>query len=195
MSLQEHVYKLLIISSSDGFSKAVKATLPKLRFQEIVTVTGETAARRLLSDYHFDLVIIHSPLPEDTGIRLAVDLCSDKTTTALLVVASDLYHGIYREVSPRGVMVASRPLPRNILLQAVDDMCAYSERLGRLAKTSTSLESKMKEIRIVNRAKWILIDQEGMPEQEAHRFIEKSAMDTGKTKSEIAEEIISKYNQ
>lgn len=92
-------------------------------------------------------------------------------------------------------MVASRPLPRNILLQAVDDMCAYSERLGRLAKTSTSLESKMKEIRIVNRAKWILIDQEGMPEQEAHRFIEKSAMDTGKTKSEIAEEIISKYNQ
>ena len=93
MSLQEHVYKLLIISSSDGFSKAVKATLPKLRFQKIVTVTGETAARRLLSDYHFDLVIIHSPLPEDTGIRLAVcDL-------VCLCSAADVIFPVYRPES------------------------------------------------------------------------------------------------
>ncbi len=43
-------------------------------------------------------------------------------------------------------------------------------------KTAT-LEEKMEEIRLVNRAKWILIDQLKMTENEAHKFIERQAMD------------------
>ena len=48
----------------------------------------------------------------------------------------------------------------------------------------------MAEIRLVNRAKWILIASRSMDEAEAHRWIEKQAMDRCLTKREIAEEII-----
>ena len=48
----------------------------------------------------------------------------------------------------------------------------------------------MEEIRIVNKAKWILIDREHMTEEEAHRYIEKTAMDMCVSKRTIAEKII-----
>ena len=52
----------------------------------------------------------------------------------------------------------------------------------------------MEEIRVVNRAKWMLISKCGMTEEDAHRFIEKQAMDRCVPKKEIAETIISKYS-
>ena len=55
------------------------------------------------------------------------------------------------------------------------------------------LEEKMEEIRIVNRAKWLLISQLNMDEPQAHRYIEKQAMDRCVPKRRVAEEIISTY--
>ena len=51
----------------------------------------------------------------------------------------------------------------------------------------------MEEIRLVNRAKWLLIGELNMTEQEAHRYIEKQAMDRCVTKRVIAEQILSTY--
>ena len=56
-----------------------------------------------------------------------------------------------------------------------------------------SLETRMEEIKIVNRAKLILVERLKMSEPEAHRFIEKSAMDRCVKKREIAENIIKTY--
>ena len=56
-----------------------------------------------------------------------------------------------------------------------------------------SVEEKMEEIRLVNRAKWILIEQQNMSESDAHRHIEKQAMDLCTSKMEIAQKIIHTY--
>ena len=53
-----------------------------------------------------------------------------------------------------------------------------------------SLEEKMEEIRLVNRAKWLLIERRGMDEPTAHRYIEKLAMDRCVTRRVIAEAIL-----
>ena len=51
----------------------------------------------------------------------------------------------------------------------------------------------MAEIRLVNKAKWILISELKMNEPDAHHYIEKQAMDRCITKQTIAEEIIQTY--
>jgi response regulator NasT len=53
----------------------------------------------------------------------------------------------------------------------------------------------MDAIRIVNHAKWLLIDPLRFSEQEAHQFIEKRAMDRCMSKRAVAEEIIATYNK
>ena len=51
----------------------------------------------------------------------------------------------------------------------------------------------MQEIRIVNRAKWFLISELKMTENDAHRYLEKQAMDRCISKKAMAEEIIKIY--
>ncbi|MBQ3283679.1 MAG: ANTAR domain-containing protein, partial [Atopobiaceae bacterium] len=82
------------------------------------------------------------------------------------------------------------PTARSLLALALGWMRAASERLVRLEGRALSMEEKMSEIRLVNRAKWILISDLGMDEPAAHRFIEKQAMDRCVTRREIAKEII-----
>ncbi|MFR0902788.1 MAG: ANTAR domain-containing protein [Anaerovoracaceae bacterium] len=48
---------------------------------------------------------------------------------------------------------------------------------------------------MVNKAKWLLISRLNMEEKEAHRHIERQAMDRCITKRDVAEEIIQKYRQ
>ena len=60
------------------------------------------------------------------------------------------------------------------------------------AKQAT-VEEKIKEIRLVNRAKWLLIECLNMTEAEAHRYIEKQAMDLRFSRREAAESIIKTY--
>ena len=52
----------------------------------------------------------------------------------------------------------------------------------------------MAEIRLVNKAKWLLIGELHMDEPDAHRYIEKQAMDRCISRREIAEEIIKTYS-
>lgn len=62
-----------------------------------------------------------------------------------------------------------------------------------LHKKAMSVEEKMEEIRTVNRAKWLLIENLKMTEPDAHRYIEKQAMDRCVTKREVAEGILRTY--
>ena len=67
------------------------------------------------------------------------------------------------------------------------------ERLRRMEKKTASIEEKMEEIRIVNRAKLLLIEQLKMTEKEAHRYIEKQAMDLRISRAEVARSILINY--
>ena len=111
-------------------------------------------------------------------------------TAVLLLVRAEVLGEIDERVYRRGVFTLAKPTSKQTLAEAVRWMRAARERLRKSEKKSLTLEEKMTEIRLVNRAKWILITSRSMDEAEAHRWIEKQAMDRCLTKREIAEEII-----
>jgi response regulator NasT len=57
----------------------------------------------------------------------------------------------------------------------------------------TDLKSRLEEIKIINTAKLLLIEHKKMSEDEAHKYIEKKAMDFRVSKIKIANEIIDEY--
>ena len=63
-----------------------------------------------------------------------------------------------------------------------------------MEQKTSSIEERMEEIRIVNRAKCLLISKLKMTEPEAHHYIEKNAMDNCIRKKEAAENIIHLYS-
>ena len=56
------------------------------------------------------------------------------------------------------------------------------------------MQEKLQQVRLVSRAKCCLIAERGMSEAEAHRYIEKNAMDTRRDRAEIAQEILDSYD-
>lgn len=193
MSLQEPIYSVLIVSASDAFNQAIVPLLPDSKFDPIRIETSVNAAKRAMADRAFDFIVINSPLPDDAGVRFAMELSGVKTTVALLMVRSELYATTFNRVAEYGVFVLSKPTSKPIVSQSIDWMVATRERLKKLEKKTMSTEEKMQEIRIVNRAKWSLIENLKMTEADAHRYIEKQAMDRCVSKREVAEEIIRIY--
>ena len=75
----------------------------------------------------------------------------------------------------------------------MDWLKATRERLRNMQTKTLSLQEKMEEIKLINRAKWALINSLGMTETDAHRYINIQAMDRCVTRKEIAENIIKIY--
>ncbi|WP_122642340.1 ANTAR domain-containing response regulator [Luxibacter massiliensis] len=193
MPLKEYIYSILIVSASDSFNASFIAMLPKKEYSPIDIVQSISGARRKISEREYDFIIVNTPLPDDFGSKFAVDICDGRHTVAILLVKNDIYDGIYDKVQEHGVLTLRKPVSVTIMKQALDWMRVFKHRLKKLEKKNISLEDKMAEIRIVNRAKWVLIDSMNMSEAEAHRYIEKQAMDRCITRREVAEETL-KYS-
>ena len=110
-----------------------------------------------------------------------------------MCVPAGLYEEMYEEVVEHGIFTLTKPLSRPVITMALDWMASARERLRNLEEKTLSIEDKMEEIRLVNRAKWILISELKMDEPNAHRFIEKQAMDRCISRREVAQDIIRTY--
>lgn len=194
MSLKERIYSILVVSASDTFNAALSALLSESSYAPVHIVHNIAAAKRHVTEKSYDFVLINSPLPDDIGTRFAIDLSSSKGTVVLFFAKSDIHAAIHDKVAEYGVFTIPKPISRQILLQALGWMSSARERLRQSEKKSSSIEEKMAEIRLVNRAKWLLISELQMTEPEAHRYIEKRAMDECATKRSIAENIINLYS-
>ena len=186
----ERVCSVLVVSAAEKFEEVLSTLLPASRYSPVKHVSSVSAAKRAWGVREYDFVIVNSPLPDDPGVRFSIDVCAARRTVALLLVAHDIHPEVQAKVSPFGVFTLPKPTSRPLLALALAWMASASSRLGKLEEHALSIEEKMAEIRLVNKAKWVLISTIGMDEPAAHRFIEKQAMNRCITRREVAEEII-----
>ena len=193
MVFQERTYAVLIVSASDKFIQGARSLLPPTDYWPVESAQNAGEARRRMLETVFDLVLIQSPLRDEFGSRLAMDICRSSGAGVLLLVKKELYDDVYAKVMEEGVMVLPVPTSTQIVAHTLRILCAARERLRRMEEKQATVEEKIEEIRLVNRAKWLLIEQLQMTEAEAHRYIEKQAMDLRLSRKEVAENIINTY--
>lgn len=194
MSLKERVYSVLVVSCADSFNNSLLSLLPPSNFNPVITAGSIAEAKRITADKSYDLIIINSPLPDENGFRFAIDCCQTKGSVVMLLVKSEIYTETQDKLGEHGVFTMAKPTTKQAISQALCWMESSRERLRSFEKKNTSVEERMEEIRLINRAKWLLITELKMTEPDAHRYIEKSAMDSCAPKSEIARKIISTYS-
>ena len=193
MVFQERTYSVLIVTASDSFVSNVMPLLPVTDYWPVTTARSVGEARRRIVETDFDIVLINAPLPDDFGMRLAIDICTNSGAGVLLMVKNDLFNDIYAKVVSYGVITLSKPTNMQMVAQNLRILCATRERMRQMEAKQATVEEKIEEIRLVNRAKWLLIECLSMTESEAHRYIEKQSMDERISKREVAENIIKTY--
>ena len=185
------VYSVLTVSANEKFNISLRALLNESKFSPVKTVSSISSARRELLSRSYDLIMINSPLPDGNGIDLAVDICSQSSSGVMMFIKNERFADVSGVLTEYGVLTVPVPTSVSIINQSLRLLCSTRERMKKVEQKTAKLEEKMEEIRIVNRAKWALIDRYQMNEATAQRFIEKTAMDECITKRAVAERIIS----
>ena len=92
-----------------------------------------------------------------------------------------------------GVLVLGKPISRAMFHKAVMLVSAAVSRLRGIKNENDRLQQEVKDIRLINRAKGILMDYLSMTEAQAHKYLEKQAMDLRISKVEVAKRLLSTY--
>lgn len=190
MVFSQQCYSVLLASDSERFNQAITGLLPASSYGPIRIVPSVSAARRAALERVYDLVIVNAPLQDDFGRAFAVAQSGNRQTVVLLLVKAAMQEELHSQVADRGVFTLPKPTTRQALTTALQWMTAARERLRRMEESAQTLDQKMQEIHLLNRAKWLLIQQRGMSEPEAHRYLETQAMNRCVSKRTIAEELL-----
>lgn len=193
MIIDDHSYSVLLVSSSEKISSFLYPLLQQNYCNPIVCCDNISSAKRTLLEGTFDFVIINSPVLDDMGVRFAMDVCAKTNSCCLILAKSELYEEIHFKVLDAGVFVMQKPISNTSIVQAIRWLSAACQRFKSFEKKSLTVEERMAEIRLINRAKWALMENLKMTEPEAHRYIEKQSMDRSISKTSMAEEIIKMY--
>ena len=86
-----------------------------------------------------------------------------------------------------------KPTSKGILLQTLMLLSATIIKKESMREKPKNLKARLEEIKIINTAKMLLIEHKHISEDEAHKYLEKRAMNLRKSKVKIASEIIEEY--
>ncbi len=186
----DRINSILIVSGSEQFAALFQKVLSRKGLLTVDISRSAASARRRVMERSYNIVVINAPLQEEFGHDLALDLSEKGSSSVLMAVPSEVYDTVLENVTDYGVLVLSKPLSGNLADKAVRFLMAEQKRLARLEKRVRTVEEKMEELRIVSKAKLLLIEQKKMTEEEAHRYIGKQAMDHGLSRKRIAEQIL-----
>jgi len=183
----------LIVSYSEEGANFFAELLNAADIYQIVALKSCGEARRLLLERDFDLVIINTPLRDESGESLSRHIASKGISQVILAVKNEYFDEVSAVCEDDGVLTIAKPTSKSVFWFALKLCKSAQNKLKRIQVENAKVKQKIEDIRIVDRAKCILITYMNMSEKEAHRYIEKQAMDMRSTKRAIAEGILKTY--
>ena len=183
--------RILIVSSSESGTKVLTDLLRSAGFENITASSSAADARRRSTIESYDLSIINMPLSDETGKELSFDI-ADKNVSGVITIVNNGHEQIIGSFGrKKGIYIVMKPLNRRMFLDAVVFVLTAQKQKLRLIKKNEELARALTDLKIITKAKFLLMERNGMSEENAHHFIERSAMDQRLSKRYVAEAVIS----
>ena len=188
--MTEDSHSVLIVTKDTKLSQNMSVLLmPPLFEAEVLSDFNE--ARRRVSERVYNIILVD--YNEGEGTDFAID-ASDSLSTILLLTPPSLFEEISYRVEGYGIISITNPFDQFYFYNMLKAAIAVQYKVQVLSSQTTKLKVKMEEIKQINRAKMLLMQNMSMTEPESHRYIEKEAMDRGLKRTAIADEIIKRYS-
>lgn len=185
--------EVFVISSNENFHRYVRENLPDGDFTVTGCADSCTEARQKMMGSRCAVVLINIPLSDECGTELASDLAENTPSSVIAVVKNEQEPEFRQSLEPAGIFVLGRPFPHTSFHQALYDAASAYARTQIMSQENQRLQIKLIDLRIVNRAKYALIQYLGMTEEQAHKYIEQQAMNQRISKRSAAENILKTY--
>lgn len=190
MERAERGSSVMIAAATEKVATQIKGILPS-GFGKVSFQPSMTKVKQKLIEERFDLLIVYTPLPDDFGLQSAMELVGKyPAMSILLLVNKDVYQQALYRSRDAGIMVLARPISTAFFVSAVEMLGVMSNKVQNLLNENAKLQRKLEDERYVGRAKCLLVEKEGMTEAEAHKYLERQAMNGSVTRREVAVRVI-----
>lgn len=187
------MHKFLIVSKNLKNAEGLAKFINSLGYNDVALADSCGKARRALSQRNFVLLIIDTPLADEYGTDLALHASTHYGCGVVLITSYDMEGEIAAKTEEYGVTVLAKPLNTAFLHKMIKMLLYNKRKIDEVSGANLKLQDKLEELKIVDRAKCILIQNLNMTEQQAHRHIEKQAMDLRISKKEVAKNVLKLY--
>ncbi len=179
----------------------IRLDLKEILEAEGYAVVGETGrgddAVDLVNRLEPDLAILDVKMPGLDGIEAARRITAERKVAVLILTAFS-QRNLIEDARDAGVSAyLVKPFQRSELVPAIEvalarfeEFRAIEEEHARLSLEVATLEDKLETRRVVDRAKGVLMDDNGLAEAEAFSFIQRTAM-AGRTRMrDVAQQVL-----
>lgn len=168
-------------------AKNIRSVLVRSGFEVTATCTSGTQVVTLANELDAGIILCGYRLTDMLYLQLHNYL---PVGFEMLLIASP---SKLDEVTNNSIVCVSMPIKRNDLLNTVQMM---SYQYYRRKKKQKELESKRPKVRTeeerdtIKKAKVLLMERNNLTEEEAHRYIQKTSMDSGTNMVETAQMLL-----
>jgi two-component system, response regulator PdtaR len=158
------------------------------------SVVGEAgdgvAAVNLARALKPDLVLMDVKMPEQDGISAAQTLAQERVTPVLLLTAYSDREFVDRAVDAGVMGYLVKPFAEAQLKPAIEVALERWKEVRQIQQDLTQTQEMLETRKLVERAKGVLMDSQGLKEAEAFRRIQRLSMNSRKSMRAVAEAIL-----
>lgn len=184
--------KIFINAKTEEICGNITAALKELSAETVHCFDDERAAAEVLSEY--DAIIVSMPLRSEFGLNFVVEASKKSGAAIVALTRADIAEDVQSRIKFTGAFVLGKPFPKSVLAQTVKMALLARENISRLEQEKSELSKQLDDVKMIDRAKCCLIEYLNLTENQAHRHIQKLAMDTRRSQREIAEDILRTYS-
>lgn len=183
---------ILIAGKTEEICDSIVQLLLELDCDNISTFTSGAIIRGV-DISKFDSVIISTPLSDEFGLDLVADISKDAKNGIVVLAKREIADEVQKKIRFTGAFVLPRPFNKALLVQTIKLAEIAHIGMAKLEEENRQLSQQLSDMKIVNRAKSMLMQYLNLTEEQAHRHIQKQAMDLRKTQRAVAEDILKTY--
>ncbi len=171
----------------------LKEMLEEEGFEVVAEVADGASAVRLTRELKPDLAILDVKMPVMDGIQAAEEIASERLSAVLILTAFSQRDLVEKARRAGAMAYLVKPFQKHDLLPAVEIAAGRFREMSGLEEQVDDLQVRLEARKLVERAKGILQDTQGMTEAEAFRWIQQQAMQRRETMRAIAERILEEF--
>lgn len=194
--MQPVLHEILLLSDSVALPSEVGAWLAQSIFAKAHCTVAASCAQgqRILLQQSFDLCIVDAPLPDALGLEFIREFLGRRIGQAILFAEEKWCAQLLDRSIAAGICLLPKPVTCFSLLGAMSMAQAAFSANHNLRRENAELLHRIDALRSIDRAKCLLMQYLGMTEAQAHRYIERQAMNLRVSKKVIAEHILKTYD-
>ncbi len=183
---------ILIVAKTQDVCDGIAQLLNRESECCLTAVTSGSDARKE-DPSRYDSVIISTPLGDEFGLDLVAEFSRRSHAGIVVLAKSELADEVQKKIRFTGAFVIARPFTKAVLIQTLKNSAIAMQNVSRLEEENQELNRRLSDTKLVARAKETLMEYLKLTEEQAHRHIQKQAMDMRKSQREIAEDILKTY--